>query len=174
MVKCVVRTLGVGIFAMALVAGCSQKGERLNAPPQGTTERPSPLQKHFEPMVDNAAKFDRNIADVHFEPESTALSGLGVWRINRVARVLTPTGGTIRYETALRDDDMIAARLQAVRDYLAASGYDTDRIKVEAGLSKNTPGNAATAMQARAKWEQSSATSSDGANAAGAPMGPRQ
>ena len=172
--KCVGRTASVGVFMMFVAAGCSEKSERLNALPQGTTARPSPMQKHFEPMADNAAKRDRNIADVHFEPETAELSGLGVWRIERIANVIMQTGGAIRYETSITDKDLIASRLQAVRDFLAASGYDTDRIKVEAGLSRNAPGSATRAMQAKSNWDQSGANTQDGASGAGAPMGSRQ
>jgi hypothetical protein len=171
MVKRVMQSGLVGVFAMVAVnAGCSEKSERLNAPPQGTTERPSPMQKHFNPMVDNAMKRDRSIADVHFEPQVAELSGLGVWRIARVADVLSATGGSIRYETALRDQDLIDARLQSVRDFLAASGYDTDRIKVESGLSPNSTATAASAMEAHEHWKESGSESSDSGSDQSTPM----
>ena len=59
------------------------------------------------------------------------------------------TGGEIHYQTNLRDDALISARLQSARDFLAASGFDTDRITVKAGMSPNAGGYAAEAIEAR-------------------------
>jgi len=159
------------VVVILFAAGCSsQKAERLNAPPQGTTERPNEvLQPHFTTMADNATKRDASLSDAHFEPHAKELSGLGVWRITRIGDQLNSTGGIIRYETSLGDEDMVAARLQSVRDFLAASGYDTDLITVESGLSRNVGGTAQSAIEARARAQQ--AASESGGGDAGASMG---
>jgi hypothetical protein len=140
--------MGAVLLGMGIV-GCSEQGERLNAPPQGTTDRPSKLQQSFATMSDNAAQLDSSIVDMHFEPHAAELSGTGVWRLTRLGEVLMSTGGIIRYQTSLRDEDLVNARLQSVRDFLAASGFDTDRIKVEAGMARNGGGYADQAIEAR-------------------------
>lgn len=172
MVDRLTRKLSLGAaLALIAVAGCSTKSERLNSPPQGVSERPHELQESFVTMSDNAAKRDSSIVDIHFEPHAAELSGLGVWRLTRMGEVLSATGGIIRYQTSMTDEDMVEARLQSVRDFLAASGFDTDRITVEAGMARNAGGDAEQAMEARA-----TALAGEGSGAAattGAPMGPQ-
>ena len=172
MVDRVTRSL-IGCVAVAAfaIAGCSTKSERLNAPPQGVSDRPNELQESFARMSDNASQKDSSVVDIHFEPHASELSGLGVWRLTRMGEALSATGGIIRYQTHLQDEDMIDARLQSVRDFLAASGFDTDRITVEAGMARNAGGHAVDAMEARAR--ALSGADAAAAPPAGAPMGPQ-
>jgi hypothetical protein len=166
------RSLAValgGTLAMWAGVGCTQyQSERLNAPPQGDSERRAALRDHFDSMSDNAAQKDSTIADIHFEPHIAELSGLGVTRLTQLGEVHSATRGVIYYETALADQMLISDRLQSVRDFLAASGFDTDRITVQAGISQNRSGTAKQAMIAREKG--SGAAAAAGAPPAGAPM----
>jgi len=174
MVKLVNRiTAFAAAVVLAGVVGCSSQSERLNAPPQGSSERVNPLSENFTAMGDNAAQRDASLADSHFEPYAAELSGLGVWRITRIGDTLTHTGGIIRYETAIKDQDLVNARLQSVRDFLAASGYDTDRIKVESGLSRNAGGSAAVSIEGRNRVLSASAVEASGGAQTGGPMGPQ-
>lgn len=151
------RTAPAFAIIALVCAGCSEKASRLNAPPQGMSERRHEMDRHFATMAENAAKRDASLADTHFEPHSAELSGLGVWRITRIGDMLNTCGGIIRYETSLAEEELLAARLQSVRDFLAASGYDTDLITVEAGLSRNAGGPALNAIEARARQQEASA-----------------
>ena len=155
--------LGSVILAAVAVAGCAEQSERLNAPPQGDTSRPSELQKNFIYMTDNAMLLDSSVADIHFEPYVAELSGLGVKHLTRMGELLGTCGGTIRYETSSLDADLIEARLETVRTFLASSGFDTEKIAVEAGMARSQTMSATDAIEikdrATSKTEDSGGTS---------------
>lgn len=155
------QTLWMMGFACCLM-GCSEQGERLNAPPQGESSRPHELQEQFVYMVDKGMLYDSSIADIHFEPHSAELSGTGIRRLIRLGELMTEIGGTIRYETESTDDQLIADRLEVVRDFLLAGGFDMQHINVEAGLSRGRGMTAHRAIIAAQKAEaaQSGAASS--------------
>jgi len=96
--------------------------------------RTSP-RPHFTHMVDNAILHDMSIADIHFVPHTSEISGTGVARLDRMARLLDAYGGTVRYETYLKDDAVIKERLEHVREYLAMEGCNMDRVRVELMVS---------------------------------------
>lgn len=150
------RSLTCVASAAFAIIGCSEQHERLNAPPQGGTERPAELQKHFIYMADKAMLHDSSVADIHFEPHIAELSGTGVRRLTRMADLLNVHGGTICYETSLRDDALISARLETVRTFLADNGYDGDRILVQSSASR---GRGAPAAQSIESLERQSAIS---------------
>ena len=158
------RTISVlGMTVMLVItAGCSEQGERLNAPPQGDTDRPSELNKDFIYMADNAMLHDSSIADSHFEPHSAYLNGLGIRRLVRMGELLTVTGGTIYYETPLRDQDLIDRRLATVREFLTESGFDTERVLVDAGLSKGHGMAAVDAIAIQHEFDEADATADAG------------
>jgi len=110
--------------------GCNQPSERLNAPPQGYSEYPSPLAESFVYMVDNAMLEDLSLADIHFVPHSGELNGLGARRLERYAKLLTVYGGSVRYATAVADDRLVEQRMGSIRDYLATTGIASERIRV--------------------------------------------
>ena len=146
------RILGMACVAVATLlafGGCSEQGERLNAPPQGASDRPTELQKHFIHMTDNAMLSDASIADIHFEPHSAYLSGLGVKRLARMAELMDVCGGTIYYETGITDNDLIQARLDAAREFLLSCGLDEERVLVEAGYSRGQGMHAVDAILIR-------------------------
>jgi hypothetical protein len=127
----------IGVVLIALVAmGCNQPTERLNAPPQGPSQHPHQLQGPMAHEVDNALMYDLSVADIHFVPHTTQLSGLGVRRLNRYAELLAPYGGTIHLETTETDETLIADRIETVTTFLAKAGLDMAQVEVKPGLTQ--------------------------------------
>lgn len=136
------------------LAGCSEQGKRLNAPPQGDSDRPHELQEQFVYMVDKGLLYDSSISDIHFEPHSAELSGTGIRRLIRMGELMTEVGGTIHYDTAEGDSELVSRRLDVVREFLLAGGFDMQRIDVRTGLSR---GRGTSAERAILAAEQNSA-----------------
>jgi hypothetical protein len=131
------------------VAGCSKQDKSLKIPPQANGE-PSERGNAFTYMVDNAMLEDSTIADVHFEPHTAQLSGLGVKRVARMGELLSTCGGTIHYETASIDEEFVEARLESVREFLATFGFDAALVTVEAGAARSTQLTAMEAIEIKA------------------------
>ena len=119
---------------------------------------------HLAYMVDNATLHDMSLADIHFVPHTTELSGTGIMRLDRMAVMLDTYGGTVRYDTTLTDEFMVAKRLEHVSDYLATTGCDMGRVKLEAALAGGRGMPADDAITAR---EQAAAGSGDKAGGSG-------
>lgn len=151
------------------VLGCEKRHERLNAPPQGDSGRPHPLQKNFIYMNDNAMLHDSAVADIHFEPHSPELSGLGIRTLMRMGELLSISGGTIRYETASTDEFLLTRRLTSVREFLNAAGFDTANIQVEAGMARSSGMDANDAIAI--KYAAPASTAAQSGDAAGDPAG---
>ena len=100
---------------------------------------------HLTCMTDNAILHDMSVADLHFIPHTSELSGVGVARLNRMAKLLSTYGGTVRYETRLMDEELVDPRIAHVREYLALAGCDMDRVSVVAMRSggRGMPGDEA-------------------------------
>ncbi|GJM26331.1 MAG: hypothetical protein DHS20C16_27460 [Phycisphaerae bacterium] len=120
------------------IVGCEKRDDRLNAPPQGDSDEPTLMHKNFIYMNDNAMLHDSAVADIHFEPHTAELSGLGIRTLMRMGELLSISGGTIRYETGSTDEFLITGRLNAVREFLGAAGFDTANIRVESGMARST------------------------------------
>jgi len=90
---------------------------------------------HLADMADNAILQDMSVADIHFVPHTSELSGTGVDRLERMAALLNTYGGTVRYETDLRDEALLKQRLNHVREYLTVVGCNMDRVEVKAMIS---------------------------------------
>lgn len=90
---------------------------------------------HLTNMVDNAILHDMSLADFHFVPHSTELSGSGVARLDRMALLLDTYGGVVRYETSTTDEKLIKARLDHVNEYLTLLGCSMEKIALTTGLS---------------------------------------
>ncbi len=86
--------------------------------------------RYNDDMVDNAILHDMSVADMHFIAHTGELSGVGEVRLNRMAKLLHTYGGTVRYETTLDDEVLMGLRLAHVREYLALTGCDMERVKV--------------------------------------------
>ncbi len=123
------RLIGL-LLICGIPAGCSQPAERLNAPPQGDSAHRNEMQAFYTYMTDNATMSDSSLADIHFVPHTTELNSLGTTRLSRMAQIMDTYGGTVRYETHLADEEMVDERLAHVRDYLATTGIDLDRVEV--------------------------------------------
>jgi hypothetical protein len=153
------------------IVGCDKRHDRLNAPPQGDSDRPHEMQKNFIYMNDNAILHDSAVADIHFEPHTADLSGLGIRSLMRMGELLSISGGTIRYETDSTDEFLITGRLNSVREFLNAAGFDTANIRVEAGMARSIGMDANRAIATK-QADPTSAAAGSGAETTGAPAGP--
>ncbi len=159
----------VGSVALIFwTVGCNEPSPRLNAPPQGTAEYTSTLQDSFVYMVDNAMLEDLSMTDIHFVPHTSELNGTGARRLDRYAKLLTVYGGSIRYASYSSDERLVEQRMASVRDYLATTGIDRDRIKV----SKDLPGG--VGMTAREAIVARNATSASEKGGKGGKKGSSQ
>lgn len=102
---------------------------------------------HNTHMVDNAILRDLSVADIHFIPHTAELSGVGEARLSRMAKLLHTYGGNVRYETLTTDEEMIKQRLAHVREYLALTGCNMERVVITAGMAggRGLPGDEAVA-----------------------------
>ena len=124
------------LMAAILCFGCEkQAGSRLNAPPQGVTDRPHVLQEPYVFMVDNAMLGDMNMSSVHFVPHQAELNSLGVRRLKRFASLLDIYGGTLRYDGTEPDPQMRSARMQKLSNFLVDAGIKKDRYNVTEALA---------------------------------------
>ncbi len=90
---------------------------------------------HLANMVDNAILHDMSLADFHFVPHSTELSGSGVARLDRMALLLDTYGGVVRYEASTTDEELIKGRLDHVKEYLTLVGCSMEKVALTTGLS---------------------------------------
>lgn len=121
------RVLIVTASVSLLVAGCNTPGARLNAPPHGEPYETSDLQGTFAYMSDNALLADMTVSDMHFLPHRATLNDLGIQRLNRLAALMDPYGGTIRLSSDLASEDLLAQRSDVIVEFLAEAGVDTTR-----------------------------------------------
>ena len=98
-------------------------------------------------MVDNAILHDMSIADIHFIPHSSEISGLGEAALERFAPWLETYGATLRYETYLTDEELVVKRIAHAREYLELLGCDVDRISIRAMMSGGRVITAADAIR---------------------------
>ncbi len=133
-------------------------------------------RSYFKNMSDNAMLHDMTVADIHFVPHSPEISGTGAARLDRMAHLLDAYGGTVRYETYLGEDALVKKRIENVREYLAMTGCNMDRVRIEPGMSGGRTVPADQAIKAHEKAttpqapQQGSAAGAPGAGA-GAPTG---
>jgi hypothetical protein len=113
---------------------------------------------HLTSMTDNAILHDMSVADIHFIPHTSELSGVGVARLNRMAKLLSTYGGTVRYETRLSDQELIDPRLEHVREYLTLAGCDMDRVSV---VTMRSAGRGMPGDEAVEKFEKGTAAETD-------------
>lgn len=122
------------------------------------------MHKFYDPMIRNAAAYNMTVADGHFFPHTGRLNSLGATQLNRMSEVLSQFGGTVRYETRSTDDELIAERLHAVKQYIIDTGVDMSNIEITASLSGGRGIWARDAIRAVAKSdaaaEKSAAASS--------------
>jgi hypothetical protein len=157
-----------GTTLIILLAGaCQEPTRRLNAPPQGASNTPHPMQNDMNYMVDNALLEDMCVSDIHFVPHTNQINSLGARRLNRYAELLLNIGGTIHYDTSERDEGLVDARVETVREYLVDAGADLSKVQVVPGLPRGRETRATGAIQTMEKG-----ASGGGSPSAGQPMFP--
>ena len=124
--------------------------ERLNAPPQGHSERPHELQDPYVHMTDNAMLEDMSISAVHFVPHCSELNALGVRRMKRYAEILKIYGGTLRYDGVEDPEALAESRMKQIQGFLVAQGVDPDAMDVVRTLAGGPGMNATEAIMIRA------------------------
>jgi hypothetical protein len=115
-------------------AGCNSPDPRLNAPPHGQPETTSEIQSTFVHMVDNGLLADMTVSDIHFLPHRPLLNPLGEQRLSRLALLMEAYGGEVRFSSDVADEDLVAQRTEAIRDFLCKAGIDTSSEVVRADL----------------------------------------
>ncbi len=104
-----------------------------------------------EPMILNAAAHNTALADGHFHPHTGELNSLGAKQLDRLCVSLDRFGGTVRYETRSTDEELIAARLQAIEQYLTDTGMVMTNVEVAAMMSGGRGMSATDAIAAKVK-----------------------
>lgn len=120
---------------LGLLAGCTEPGQRLNAPPQGATERPNKMQDQYVYMNDNAMLQEMSMSSVHFVPHRPELNALGMRRLSRYAELMKEYGGTLHYDGVKDPDALADGRKDCIRAYLVSSGLEPGSFNVERGIS---------------------------------------
>ena len=137
-------------IALALVVtatSCHEgEGERQTLR-QTRDAQPIALTTAHKAMADNARLWDMSIADVHFVPHTTELSNTGAELLERIAPYLNTYGGTIRYETYATDEDLVATRMEHVREFLTTTQCDMERVEIKAMMAGGRMINAAKAIE---------------------------
>jgi len=132
-------------------------------------------QTHLCNMVDNAILQDMSLADFHFVGHSNELSGTGVARLDRMAPLLDTYGGAVRYDTSITDTELVQTRLNHVREYLALTGCNMNRVEIKTMLPGGTGMTATRAIEKEQrmhdKKNQPAMGMSDGAGASAMPGG---
>lgn len=128
-----VMMAGALLAAILLPAGCEGPPERLNAPPQGQSDRPAELQDTYARMADNALLNERSMSPAHFVPGSTELNSLGARRLKRYATLLKVYGGELTYDGVEDSEEMAEHRVGQIKQYLVACGLGPDNFTVAVG-----------------------------------------
>lgn len=166
----VVWFVAVGMLTV-LYTGCTHPKNlgRLNAPPQGDSEDQHEMADYFAYHSDQGAMADMSISDIHFVSHSKELSGIGEVRLERYAELLATSGGTINYETLLRDEQLVHDRIAVAEEFLADVIPSNNRIAVALGLPGGRGMSAAESIpgQAVAKQPEQRGTAYNLRNAGG-------
>lgn len=149
---CVLWVCGVGLC----VAGCVDPGQKkaINTPKSfEPADRPS-VAEFLAYHNDQGMMAEMGIADIHFVPHSSALSGTGVARLERYAELLAATGGELRYATTESDETLINERLAAAKEFLAQVIPSNHCVEVVRGLPGGRGMTAREALTGRDVAEQ--------------------
>jgi len=109
---------------------------------------------HLTNMVDNAILYDMTIADLHFVPHTSELSGTGVSRLDRLVPILNTYGGVVRYETQEKNAKLVNMRMAHAREYLALAGCSMDHVEVKTMISGGRSRPASEAIDAMTRGTQ--------------------
>ncbi|UCD28968.1 MAG: hypothetical protein JSV03_00340 [Planctomycetota bacterium] len=141
-------SLLIGVWVFGGV-GCEKRAGRLNAPPQGYDWNASDLQDDFITMHDNALLADMSMSSAHFVSHSPELNGLGVSRLKRYKSILKLYGGTLNYTGGERNQSLVNARMEKIKDFLIASGLAEDKFAVKVGMAGGAGMRASEAIAVR-------------------------
>lgn len=119
--------------ALSATACAPEPYTRLNAPPQGEGDSRPVWADYYTYHNDQAMLADMSIADLHFVPHSTELSGVGQARLERYAELLAGRGGTLYYDTAIEDETLLASRIDTARQFLAQAIPGQQRVELVVG-----------------------------------------
>lgn len=131
-----VKTFVTGVSLLLLtIAACDRPLTATHIQHAKMDEAKYAPRSYFKNMADNAMLQDMSVADIHFVPHTAEISGTGAARLDRMAHLLDAYGGTVRYETYQTDEAMVNRRIENVREYLAMTGCNMDRVKIESAAS---------------------------------------
>ncbi len=153
-------------ICLALV-GCQEPAQRLNAPPQGHTDRPAESQAFYTYQVDNALMSDMSIADVHFVAHTGELNSLGTTKLARMAKLIATYGGTVRYSTLSKDQTLVDQRLAHVKEFLGTTGIDLTNVDVTVAQAGASHTSAEQISEANQRGMEAAALAGQNAAAAG-------
>lgn len=112
--------LALTVVLLSALVGCeSESHVQANAPPQGYAPEHPRITHYFVYHNDQGMMADLSIADMHYIPHTTELSGAGEARLGRYAELLAMSGGTIHYDTLITDEKLTGARLAVAKAFLA-------------------------------------------------------
>ncbi len=124
--------MGMGAMIALATTACQ---EPIQQRVEVMANEPTAPEAAMRNMVDNARSRNLAIADVHFVPHTSEISGLGEVALERYAPWLETYGYTLRYETHLTDEELVVKRIAHAREYLALIGCDVDRIRITPMMS---------------------------------------
>ncbi len=143
----ILRT-GVPTFAVVfLLAGCDHVGERFIETNVSFHSAREIMEERLVAMGDNAMLHDMAMAEIHFVPHTTELNTLGERRLERYARLLSDSGGTLSFQSSTTDKEFNEARVASITRFLAEAGIARERITAQVGLRKSTGMRAEEAIQ---------------------------
>ncbi|RJP32268.1 MAG: hypothetical protein C4547_14120 [Phycisphaerales bacterium] len=161
--------IGVVLAAVAGLAGCNNpESATFQEPIQSFHDAYADYSANFVYMADNAMLHDMSINDAHFIPHTSELSGTGVARLIRFARLLNTYGGTVRYETFEPDAELVTERMGHVREFLASADCNMERVAVRSMMSG---GRGARAIDAIGAMNRGTADSIEAAMAGNSQTG---
>ncbi len=143
-------------FLATSAVGCVPPADTtsMNLPNRDAEEMRHDMAEIFAYQNDQGMMADRSIADLHFVPHTTHLSGTGEARLERFAELLSETGGTIHYDTSLTDNDLVQARVAVAQRYLADMSQGLNPIDVAVGMSGGRGMQAREAIPGRGVAQQ--------------------
>lgn len=146
----------LAILAGIAVVGCNQPEDTasINTPPYDPAESRKELAEFFAYHQDQGLMADRSIADLHFIPGTTYLSGAGEARLARYAELMQTTGGQINYDTHIGDSSLVQGRLASARQFLSGYTIGNKTIDVQLGLAGGRGMSAEEAVAGRGVAQQ--------------------
>ena len=131
------RIAGLAICLAVLVGGgACKKKEACDALVVRTmADARADVEPNFRYMQDNALLYDMSLSDYHFVPHTAELNSTGVVRLDRMAQLLKVYGGTVRYQTRLRDEALVTKRMAHVEAFLGDLGLAGPAVEVRPMLA---------------------------------------